>query len=76
MTTSRLYHFHILTTSLQQNIGALSKSIADMNQSIGNISTQATKIGMLGKKYEETEALTRRMYNIHHDCLLRKRKVW
>lgn len=46
-----------VATALQQNIGTLS-------QSIGNISTQAMKIETLGKKYEETEALTRRMYNI------------
>jgi len=53
-----------VANTLQQNVGLLSKSIADMNQSIGNIGQQATKIEMLGKKYEETEALTRRMYNI------------
>jgi len=53
-----------VATALQQNIVTLSTSIADMNQSIGNINTQATKIETLGKKYEETEALTRRMYNI------------
>lgn len=46
-----------VATALQQNVGTLS-------QSIGNISTQAMKIETLGKKYEETEALTRRMYNI------------
>lgn len=46
-----------VTTALQQNIGSLSQSIA-------NIGTQAMKIETLGKKYEETEALTRRMYNI------------
>jgi len=46
-----------VTAALQQNIGSLS-------QSITNISTQAAKIETLGKKYEETEALTRRMYNI------------
>jgi DNA anti-recombination protein RmuC len=53
-----------VTTALQENIGTLGKSIADMNLSIGNIAQQATKIEMLGKKYEETEALTRRMHNI------------
>lgn len=46
-----------ITAALQQNVGNLS-------QSITNISTQAMKIETLGKKYEETEALTRRMYNI------------
>ena len=46
-----------VTTALQQNVGSLS-------QSITNIGTQAAKIETLGKKYEETEALTRRMYNI------------
>ena len=53
-----------VTTALQQNVGALGQSITDMTKSIGNINTQATKIETLGKKYEETEALTRRMYNI------------
>jgi len=46
-----------VATALQQNVGTLS-------QSIGNIGKQAMKIEMLGKKYEETEALTRRMYSI------------
>ena len=46
-----------VATALQQNIGTLG-------QSITNIGTQAMKIETLGKKYEETEALTRRMYNI------------
>jgi DNA anti-recombination protein RmuC len=53
-----------VATALQQNVGTLGKSIADVNQSIGNISTQAMKIETIGKKYEQTEALTRRMYNI------------
>jgi DNA anti-recombination protein RmuC len=53
-----------VTTAIQQNVGTLSKSIADMNQSIGNIGIQAMKIETLGKKYEETEALTRRMHSI------------
>lgn len=53
-----------VATALQQNVGTLGKSIADINQSIGNINTQAMKIETLGKKYEETENLTRRMYNI------------
>jgi DNA anti-recombination protein RmuC len=46
-----------ITAALQQNVGNLSQSIV-------NIGTQAMKIETLGKKYEETEALTRRMYNI------------
>jgi DNA anti-recombination protein RmuC len=46
-----------VATALQENIGSLS-------QSITTISTQAMKIETLGKKYENTEALTRRMYNI------------
>jgi len=46
-----------VTTGLQQNIVTLS-------QSIGNISQQAAKIETLGQKYEQTETLTRRMYNI------------
>jgi len=49
---------------LQQNTVELSSRIADMNKSIGDIGQQAMKIETLGKKYEETEALTRRMYNI------------
>jgi DNA anti-recombination protein RmuC len=46
-----------VVTALQTNIGVL-------NQSIGDIRTQATKIEVLGKKYEQTEELTRRIYNI------------
>jgi len=46
-----------VTVALQQNVGTLSQSIA-------NISTQAMKIETLGKKYEETEALTRRIHSI------------
>jgi hypothetical protein len=46
-----------VATALQENIGSLS-------QSITTISTQAMKIETLGKKYEDTEALTRRIYNI------------
>lgn len=53
-----------VATALQQNMMALSTSVSDMNQSIGSINAQATKIETLGKKYEETEALTRRMYSI------------
>jgi DNA anti-recombination protein RmuC len=46
-----------VTAALQQNVGSL-------NQSIVNIGTQAMKIETLGEKYEKTEELTRRMYNI------------
>ena len=53
-----------VATALQQNVGNLQESISLMNQSITNISTQAMKIESIGKKYEETEALTRRIYNI------------
>jgi uncharacterized protein YoxC len=53
-----------VATTLQQNAMALSSSIAGMNKSIGDIGQQAVKIETLGKKYEETESLTRRMYNI------------
>jgi len=53
-----------VTTALQTNIGGLQESISLMNQSITNISTQAMKIEPIGKKYEETESLTRRIHNI------------
>ena len=53
-----------VANSLSQNAMTLSSSIADVNTQIGNIGQQAIKIETLGKKYEETEALTRRMYNI------------
>ena len=53
-----------VATSLQQNAMTLSSSIADVNKQIGDIGQQAMKIETLGNKYEETEALTRRMYNI------------
>jgi hypothetical protein len=53
-----------VANTLSQNAMTLSSSIADVNTQIGNIGQQAIKIETLGKKYEETEALTRRMYNI------------
>jgi DNA anti-recombination protein RmuC len=53
-----------VTTALQENIGTLGKSVTDITKSIGDISEQATKIETLGKKYEETEKLTRSMYSI------------
>lgn len=53
-----------VATTLQKNAMDLSSSIADVNKYVGDIGQQAVKIETLGKKYEETEALTRRMYNI------------
>jgi len=53
-----------VATTLQKNAMDLSSSIAGMNKSIGDIGQQAVKIETLGKKYEETESLTRKMYNI------------
>ena len=53
-----------VATTLQRNAMDLSSSIADVNKYVGDIGQQAVKIETLGKKYEETEALTRRMYNI------------
>jgi hypothetical protein len=53
-----------VATTLQQNAMDLTSSIADANKYVGDIGQQAMKIETLGKKYEETEALTRRMYNI------------
>jgi hypothetical protein len=53
-----------VANNLQNNAMALSSSIADVNKYVGDIGAQATKIETLGKKYEETESLTRRMYNI------------
>lgn len=53
-----------VATTLQQNAMALSTSIADINRTVGDIGQQAVKIETLGKKYEETESLTRKMYNI------------
>lgn len=53
-----------VANTLQQNAMSLSSSINDVNKYVGDIGQQAMKIETLGKKYEETEALTRRMYNI------------
>jgi len=53
-----------VATTLQKNAVDLGLSIADVNKYVGDIGTQAMKIETLGKRYEETEALTRRMYNI------------
>jgi hypothetical protein len=53
-----------VATTLQKNTMDLSSSISDVNKYIGDIGQQAMKIETLGKKYEETEALTRKMYNI------------
>ncbi|KYH38979.1 MAG: recombinase RmuC [Candidatus Bathyarchaeota archaeon B23] len=51
-------------SSLQQQIGSLHQSITLMSTSITEITKQATRIEEIGKKYEEAEELTRRMYNI------------
>ena len=53
-----------ITSSLQTNMSMLSQSVTEVTRTIGDIETQATKIETLGKKYEETEGLTRRIYNI------------
>lgn len=53
-----------VATALQTNVGTLGKSISDMNQSIGNINTQAAKIETLGQKYAATEELTRKIHSI------------
>lgn len=53
-----------ITTSLQNNVGTLNTAVIDMTKSIGEIKEQATKIETLGRKYEETEGLTRRIYSI------------
>ncbi|MGD6808739.1 MAG: DNA recombination protein RmuC [Candidatus Bathyarchaeia archaeon] len=53
-----------VANTLQQNAMNLSSSIADVNKYVGDIGQQAVKIETIGKKYEETEALTRKMYNI------------
>jgi len=52
-----------VTTALQENVGGLQESISLMGKSVTDISTQAMKIEMIGKKYEETEELTRRIHN-------------
>lgn len=43
---------------------ALQNQVGMMGQSVTSISTQAQKIEDIGKKYEETEALTRRIHHI------------
>lgn len=53
-----------VTTALQNQVGSLNETVGMMGQSVANISTQAMKIEEIGKKYEETEALTRRIHNI------------
>ncbi len=53
-----------VTSSLQNNIGSLGQSIAAMNQSITSITEHATKIEEIGKKYETTEELTKRIHSI------------
>jgi hypothetical protein len=53
-----------VTTALQNQVGSLNASITLMGQSITGISTQAKKIEEIGKKYEETEALTRKIHQV------------
>ncbi|MEM2922589.1 MAG: DNA recombination protein RmuC [Candidatus Bathyarchaeia archaeon] len=53
-----------VTTALQNQVGGLHQSMTLLGQSITSISTQAQKIEEIGKKYEETEELTRRIHNI------------
>lgn len=53
-----------VANTLAQNAMGLSNSIGEINTSVGNIKAQAMKIEMIGQKYEETEKLTRNMYNI------------
>ncbi|MBC8223932.1 DNA recombination protein RmuC, partial [Candidatus Bathyarchaeota archaeon] len=53
-----------VTTALQNQVGNLNETVGMIGQSVTNISTQAMKIEEMGKKYEETEALTRRIHNI------------
>ncbi len=53
-----------VTTALQSQVGSLHESVSLMGQSVTSISTQAQKIEEIGKKYEETEELTRRIHNI------------
>ena len=53
-----------ITAALQTQVGSLNETVGMMGQSVTNISTQAQKIEEIGKKYEETEGLTRRIHNI------------
>ena len=53
-----------ITAALQNQVGSLNETVGMMGQSVTNISTQAQKIEEIGKKYEDTEALTRRIHNI------------
>jgi len=53
-----------VTTALQSQVGNLNETVGMIGQSVTNISTQAMKIEEIGKKYEQTEALTRRIHNI------------
>jgi len=53
-----------VTAALQTQVGGINESISTMSQSITNISVQATKIEEIGKKYEETESLTRQIHRI------------
>ena len=53
-----------ITAALQNQVGSLNETVGMMGQSVTSISTQAQKIEEIGKKYEETEGLTRRIHNI------------
>lgn len=53
-----------ITVALQNQVGSLNETVGMMGQSVTSISTQAQKIEEIGKKYEETEALTRRIHHI------------
>lgn len=53
-----------ITAALQNQVGSLNETVGMMGQSVTNISTQAQKIEEIGKKYEDTEVLTRRIHNI------------
>jgi DNA anti-recombination protein RmuC len=53
-----------VTVGLQNQVGSINTAISQMNQSVTSIATQAQKIEDIGKKYEETELLTRQIHNI------------
>ncbi|MCW4036757.1 MAG: hypothetical protein NWE75_06155, partial [Candidatus Bathyarchaeota archaeon] len=53
-----------ITVALQNQVGSLNETVGMMGQSVTSISVQAQKIEDIGKKYEETEVLTRRIHNI------------
>jgi hypothetical protein len=53
-----------VTVGLQNQVGSLNSAVSQMSQSVAHISTQALKIEEIGKKYEETESMTRQIHNI------------